>query len=159
MIWRRRGNLQWRFCIGKPCRLRVPKSQPFNLRSFVSSWPTSECGLLLIQHTVGPIQVASTLGCYIAVVISKLSAAQPRACTPWKRCAAYLLGLHAPAPEPGFLFLSAAPAVPKKSPIQAILAQCVLTSVFKLELVFLKWQGPLTMSLIFINVFTSLSTL
>ena len=31
-----------------------------------------------------------------------------------------LLGLHAPATEPGFVFLSAAPGVPKRSPIQVL---------------------------------------
>ena len=44
------------------------------------------------------------------------------------------------------MFLSAAPEVPKRSPIQA---QSCLTSVSEWELVFPTWHGPLTQRLLF----------
>ncbi len=44
----------------------------------------------------------------------------PWVCTPWKSLPPNLLGLHAPATELGFGFLSAAPGVPKRSPIQVL---------------------------------------
>ena len=62
-----------------------------------------------------------------------------------KEFAGHLLGLHAPATEPGFRFLSAARGVPMVShPSSTLPAQCRLISVFECELVFPRWYGPLT---------------
>ena len=73
---------------------------------------------------LGLIQVASTLGDCIAAVASMLSGSQSKlsqSLYAMKKFAVHLLGLHGPTTQLKWLwFLSAAPGVPKRSPIHVL---------------------------------------
>ena len=77
-IWKTSSSVQQRFHIGKPCWQRDPKSWPFNSGSFVSCQPKTKFDIHLIQHTVAPIQEASSLGVHFAEIANKLPGTQSR---------------------------------------------------------------------------------
>ena len=105
-----------------------------------------------LQDLVIFIKVASTLGDHLTVVTSKLSGSQPRLCLyTLKEFAAQLLGLHAQQ-SPTLVFVTSTCSSQAVSHPRTIQAQCCLTSVFKWELVFPTWNGPLTLKFVLLHI-------
>ena len=123
-IIRRRVDFNGDSTVKAPCRRRDSnRDHPTQVLSFAAAPSLQDLAIFMAPHSRAPFKWPVLWGTtfqWSPASSLEHSPDFPRACTPWKRFAAHLLGLYAPATEPGFGFLSAAPGVPKRSPIQVL---------------------------------------
>ena len=152
-IIRRRVDFNGDSTVKVPCRRRDSnRDHPTQVLSFAAAPSLQDLAIFMAPHGRAPFKWPVLWGTtfqWSPASSLEHSPDFPRACTPWKRFAAHLLGWYAPATEPGFGFVSNTRSSQAVSHPSTILAQCCLTSVFLWELVFPTWQGPLTLKIPF----------
>ena len=107
-IIRRRVDFNGDSTVKVPCRRRDSnRDHPTQVLSFAAAPSLQDLAIFMAPHGRAPFKWPVLWGTtfqWSPASSLEHSPDFPRACTPWKRFAAHLLGWYAPATEPGFGF-------------------------------------------------------